>query len=215
MIRLAILASGEGTNLEAVQRAIEGGRLDARIVVVLSDRAGAGALARARRHGLEAVVVERRAFADRDGHERAMVEAARRAGGVDLTVLAGYLRIAGPVLRNALWPMINLHPALLPSFPGLHAVEEALAAGVRVTGCTVHFVDDAVDSGPIIAQRAVPVREEDDAGRLLARIHRAEHRLLPEVIGLMAAGRVRLEGRRVRILPAAAAPTRKPNGAEV
>jgi phosphoribosylglycinamide formyltransferase 1 len=215
MSRLAVLASGAGTNLEAIQHAIEAGRLSARIAIVLCDRPGAGALGRARAHGLHAVLVERRAFADRDGHERALVDEVRRAGGADLTVLAGYLRIAGPVLREALWPMINLHPALLPGFPGLNAVEEALAAGVKVTGCTVHFVDEGVDSGPIIAQRAVPVREGDDAKRLRARIHRAEHRLLPEVIGLMAAGQVRLEGRRVRILSAEAARAADTSKAEV
>ena len=204
MIRLAVLASGKGTNLEALAAAIEAGRLDARIAVVLSDRPAAGALARARAHDLPAAAVQRPEGGDRDAHERALARAAREAapGGVDLTVLAGYMRVAGPVLRAALEPMINLHPSLLPSFPGRDAAAQALRAGVRVTGCTVHFVDAGVDTGPIIAQRAVDVREGDDEARLMARIHRAEHRLLPAVVGLFAAGRVRLEGRRVRVLPA-------------
>ncbi len=199
MMRLAVLASGEGTNLEAVAAAIEAGRLAAEVAIVVCDRAGAGAIARAKAHGLACALIERRAHAGRDAHERAILAAVAAAGGADLGVLAGYMRIAGSVLRAAPWPLINLHPSLLPSFPGMHAVEQALAAGVRVTGCTVHFVDAGVDTGPIIAQRAVAVREGDSAQGLTRRIHRAEHRLLPEVLSLFAAGRVRLEGRRVRI----------------
>lgn len=206
MIRLAVLASGEGTNLEAVERAIEAGELLARVSIVVCDRPGARVVARAQAHGLRCRILERRAFADRDAYERTILEAVAGVGGADLGVLAGYMRVAGPVLRAAPWPMINLHPSLLPSFPGLGAVEQALAAGVRVTGCTVHFVDGGVDTGPIIAQRAVAVREGDDPERLARRIRRAEHRLLPAVLALFAAGRVRLEGRRVRILGAAARP---------
>lgn len=206
MIRLAVLASGEGTNLEAVQRAIEAGDLLARVSIVVCDRPGAGVVARAQAHGLVCRILERRAFAGRDAYERAILEAVAAVGGADLGVLAGYMRVAGPVLRAAPWPMINLHPSLLPSFPGLGAVAQALEAGVRVTGCTVHFVDAGVDTGPIIAQRAVAVREGDDPERLARRIHRAEHRLLPAVLALFAAGRVRLEEGRVRVLGAAARP---------
>lgn len=202
MIRLAVLASGEGTNLEAIARAIDRGRLDGRIVLVASDRAGAGALARARRLGLATALVERDAYAGRTGHETALAAAIAGAGPVDVAVLAGYMRLAGPVLRRACPAMINLHPSLLPSFPGLDAIGQALRAGVRVTGCTVHFVDEGIDTGPIIAQRAVPVLAGDDPVRLGARVHRAEHRLLPEVLSLLAAGRVRRSGRLVEVLPA-------------
>ena len=205
MIRLCVLASGEGTNLEAVQAAIEAGRLDARVALVVCDSPGAGVLRRAAARGIPARLVERRAFRQREAYERAILAAVGEAGGADLTLLAGYMRVAGPLLLQALWPLVNLHPSLLPSFPGLDAVGQALRAGVRVTGCTVHFLERGVDSGPIIAQRAVAVRQGDDAGRLLARVHRAEHRLVPETLALFAAGRVRLEGRRVRILSAAAA----------
>lgn len=199
MIRLGVLASGEGTNLEAIRRAIAAGRLDARIAVVGTDRPEAGAAGRARRHGLSLAAVDRAGFGSRVDYERALVDALEAAGSVDVMVLAGYMRIAGPTLRAAYPTMINLHPSLLPSFPGLHAVEQALEAGVRITGCTVHFVDAGLDTGPIIAQRAVSVREGDDARRLGARIHRAEHRLLPEVLSWMAAGRVRLEDGRVEV----------------
>ncbi|MCL6595881.1 MAG: phosphoribosylglycinamide formyltransferase [Firmicutes bacterium] len=205
MIRLAVFASGEGTNLEAILAAIAAGRLDAEVAAVASDRPECGAVARARRHGLPTWALCPSDFPDKAAYERALAAAVTGRGEVDVAVLAGYMRIAGPVLRETFPCMVNLHPSLLPCFPGRDAVAQALAAGVRVTGCTVHFVDEGVDTGPIIAQRAVAVRPGDDAERLRARIQRAEHRLLPEVLSLFAQGRIRREGRRVEILPRARA----------
>lgn len=205
MIRLAVFASGEGTNLEAILAAIAAGRLDAEVAAVASDRPECGAVARARRHGLPTWALCPSDFPDKAAYERALAAAVTGRGEVDVAVLAGYMRIAGPVLRETFPCMVNLHPSLLPCFPGRDAVAQALAAGVRVTGCTVHFVDEGVDTGPIIAQRAVAVRPDDDAERLRARIQRAEHRLLPEVLSLFAQGRIRREGRRVEILPRARA----------
>jgi phosphoribosylglycinamide formyltransferase-1 len=206
VIRLAVFVSGEGTNLEAIGRAIASGRLDARIAAVASDRPGCRALTRARRRGLATVAVAASAYAGRDAFERALVAALAPYGPFDLGVLAGYMRLAGPTLRAVAPVFINLHPSLLPAFPGLDAVGQALKAGVRVTGCTVHVVDAGMDTGPIVAQRAVVVRDGDDRASLGRRIQRVEHRLVPQVLSWWAAGWVHLEDGRVRVdAPALAA----------
>jgi phosphoribosylglycinamide formyltransferase-1 len=198
MMPVAVFASGEGTNLEALLRAKAQGRLHAQVTVVLSDRPGCPALARAQRWGVPAYAVDPQDFPSRDAFEEELLRLAAPYGA-QLAVLAGYDRLAGPVLRGAFPAMINLHPALLPAFRGRDAIRRAWAYGVKVTGCTVHFVDEGVDTGPIIAQKVVPVRPGEDLAHLTQRIHRAEHRLLPQVVEWFAQGRVHLQGRLVTI----------------
>ncbi|MGI6547634.1 MAG: phosphoribosylglycinamide formyltransferase [Bacillota bacterium] len=199
MLRLGVLASGRGSNLQALIEAIEAGSLAARLSIVISDNPHAQALARARRHGAQAVVIapegERAAFEDR-------LVAALSAAGVDLVVLAGFMRLLGKRFLSRLpCPVMNIHPSLLPAFRGLRAQQQALDYGVKVAGCTVHFVDEGMDTGPIILQKAVPVKENDTEADLAARILAEEHQLLPAAVRLFAEGRLRLEGRKVRILP--------------
>jgi phosphoribosylglycinamide formyltransferase-1 len=193
MITLGLLVSGSGTNLQAILDAVERGTLDARIAVVISNVPGAGALARAERAGVPVTVLDHRGYADRASFDAALV-AELRARGVDYVVLAGFMRLVTPTLLDA-FPMrvVNVHPALLPAFPGVHAQRQALRYGVRVTGCTVHFVDVGTDTGPIIAQAAVPVLDGDDEAALTARILREEHALLPAVLQWCAEGRVTVE----------------------
>ncbi len=190
---LGVLVSGSGTNLQAILDAIGAGRLDARVAVVVSNVAGAGALDRARAAGVGTLVVEHARFPDRRAFDTAVVEALR-ARGVEVVVLAGFMRIVTDVLLGA-FPMkvVNVHPALLPAFPGVHAQKQALDYGVRVAGCTVHFVDGGTDTGPIIAQETVPVLEGDDEKALTARILEKEHNLLPRALQWLAEGRVTVE----------------------
>lgn len=200
MLNIAVLASGRGTNLAAIIAAIARGELAARVAVVVSDRRSAGALSQAAAHGIPTAVLRPRDYPDRAAHDRAIAELL--AGhGVELICLAGYMRLFGSeFIRRHYGRLINIHPALLPAFPGLDVQQAALDYGVKVAGCTVHFVDEGVDTGPIILQRAVPVHEDDTVETLTARILAAEHLAYPEAIGLFAAGRLRLEGRRVRVL---------------
>jgi phosphoribosylglycinamide formyltransferase 1 len=187
---LGVLVSGSGTNLQAILDAIRARSLDARVAVVISNVPGAAALDRAREAGVETVVLEPKAFADRSAFDAAVVEALR-ARGVEVVVLAGFMRLVTDVLLDA-FPMriVNVHPALLPAFPGLRAQRQALEYGVSVSGCTVHFVDRGTDTGPIIAQDTVPVLEGDDEDALSARILTREHALLPRVLQWIAEGRV-------------------------
>ena len=191
--RLVVLASGSGTNLQALLDAAD---LGGDVVAVVSDRQDAGALDRARARGLAANTVV--LGGDRQAWEADLAEAVA-AHDPDLVILAGFLRIlSGKFVQR--WPVINVHPSLLPAFPGAHAIEEAMAWGVKLVGATVHFVDEEVDHGPIIAQEAVPVREDDTAGSLHARVQAIEHRLLPESVRAFCAGRLDIQGRHVRIL---------------
>lgn len=193
MITLGVLVSGSGTNLRAILDAIAARTLDARVGVVVSNVPGAGALEYARAAGVETLVVEHKKFADRRAFDAALVEALR-ARGVDVVVLAGFMRLVTEVLLDA-FParVVNVHPALCPAFPGVHSQKQALDYGVRVTGCTVHFVDGGTDTGPVIAQAAVPVYDDDDEERLRARILAREHDLLPRVLQWIAEGRVSVE----------------------
>ncbi len=194
VIVLGVLVSGHGTNLQAIIDAIAEGRLDARISVVVSNVADAGAIARARAAKIDTVVVEHGRFADRRAFDGAVVDVLR-SHGVEMVVLAGFMRLVTDVLLDGFpWRIINVHPALLPSFPGVHALRQTLAYGVRVAGCTVHFVDRGTDTGPIVAQAAVPVLEDDDEESLHARVQRREHELLVLVLQWVAEGRVRVEG---------------------
>jgi phosphoribosylglycinamide formyltransferase-1 len=192
-IALGVLVSGAGTNLQAILEAVRDRKLDARVAVVVSNVEGAMALERARSVGIPAVVVDHKRFADRGAFDAAVVERLRDHG-VEVVVLAGFMRLLTPVLLDA-FPMriVNVHPALLPAFPGVHGVRQALEYGVRVAGCTVHFVDRGTDTGPIIAQTAVPVLDDDDEATLAARILEEEHELLPRVLQWIAEERVSVE----------------------
>ncbi|MDI3280838.1 MAG: phosphoribosylglycinamide formyltransferase [Bacillota bacterium] len=198
---LGVFASGRGSNLEAILEAIEAGKLPARVAVVLSDRPEAPALEKARRRGIPGLAVLPGDFPSRQVYEERLVEICRQHG-VELVVLAGFMRLLGPTFLSAYrHRVMNIHPALLPSFPGLHAQEQAVRYGVRFSGCTVHFVDEGMDTGPIILQAVVPVEQDDTPETLAARILVEEHRLYPEAIRLYAEGRLRIEGRRVLIAP--------------
>ena len=201
--KLGILCSGRGSNLASIIEAIERGEIPAEIAVVIADKRDAYALERARAKGIPAVAVVYRDYAERADFERAMLDELQ-AHGVTLVILAGFMRILSPVFVHAYTGRIlNIHPALLPSFPGAHAHRDALAYGVKVSGCTVHFVDEGMDSGPIILQASVPVTEDDTEETLAARVLEQEHRIFPEAIKLYVEDRLRTDGRRVHILPAA------------
>ncbi len=202
-LRLGVLVSGRGTNLQAIIDACERGEIDAEVVVVISDNPDAYALERARKHGIDAIYIPPGKLRSRlePEREREYIETLRRYR-VDLVCLAGFMRILSPQFVEAFrWRMLNIHPALLPSFRGLEAQEQAWEYGVKIAGCTVHFVDEGVDTGPIILQAAVPVMEDDTPETLAARILEQEHRIYPQAIQLFAEGRLKVEGRRVRILP--------------
>ncbi|HWR55359.1 MAG TPA: phosphoribosylglycinamide formyltransferase [Negativicutes bacterium] len=199
-LRIGVLVSGRGSNLQAIIDAVRAGWLPVEIGVVISDKPEAYALERARRADIPAVVIERGSYESRGAFEQAML-AALAAAGVELITLAGFMRIlSGDFTARYAQRVINIHPALLPAFPGLHAQAQALAYGVKVTGCTVHFVDEGMDTGPIILQAAVPVEEDDTEETLSQRILTQEHRLYPLALQLLAEGRIKVEGRRVRII---------------
>ena len=198
-LRVGVLASGRGSNFQALVAAARAGRMPADVVVLISDRAEAGAVALARTEGIEAVVIAPREHPGRDAHDKAVTDAleARRVG---LVCLAGYMRILGAdFVEHFRGRLLNIHPALLPAFPGLHAQRQALAHGVRVAGATVHFVDEGTDTGPIVLQAAVPVRPDDTEDTLAARILVQEHRIYADAVRLFAEGRLQIDGRRVRI----------------
>jgi phosphoribosylglycinamide formyltransferase-1 len=189
-LALGVLISGRGSNLAAILAAIDGGALDARVKLVISNKPGAAGLARAEEAGVPAVVIPHAGYPDRASFDAALVKALRDAG-IEVVVLAGFMRLLTPVLLDA-FPnrVVNIHPALLPAFPGVDAQAQALAYGARVTGCTVHFVDAGTDTGPVIAQAAVPILEGDDRDALAARILPREHELLVRALAWIAAGKV-------------------------
>lgn len=193
MITLGVLVSGSGTNLQAILDAIARGELDARVAVVISNKANAGALARAEKAGVPRVVVDHKAHSDRQAFDAELVRVLQ-GHGVEWVVLAGFMRLLTDVLLGA-FPMrvLNIHPALLPSFPGVDAQKQALDYGVKVSGCTVHLVDGGTDTGPILAQAVVPVLPGDDVEALRQRILVREHELLPKVLQWIAEGRLRVE----------------------
>lgn len=195
--RVAVLASGSGTNLQAL---LDDPRVGPHVVVVVSDHADAFALERARARGVEAVHVEPAAVPDREAHDRAVLEVLR-ARDVDVVVLAGYMRMVGSALLGTYaGRMLNVHPALLPSFPGTHSVADALAYGVKVTGVTVHLVDAGMDTGPIVLQEPIPIEPDETWNTLEPRVHAVEHRLLPAAVLALLEGRFVVEGRHVRIV---------------
>jgi phosphoribosylglycinamide formyltransferase-1 len=201
MLSVGVLASGRGSNLPARLDACARPGFPARVVVAISDRERAPALERARAAGVEALWLNPKDFADREAFDLALVRElqGRRVG---LVCQAGYMRILSPVyIRAFAGRSLNVHPSLLPAFPGLHAPRQALEHGVKVTGATVHFADEGVDTGPIVLQAAVPVEPDDTEETLAARILVEEHRIFPEAVRLFAEGRLRIVGRRVRVLP--------------
>jgi phosphoribosylglycinamide formyltransferase-1 len=199
MLRLGILASGRGSNFQSIVDAIETGRLNAQATVLIVDNPNAFARDRARKHGIEDLHLNPKESPSRDAYfERIRDELVSRH--VDLVILAGFMRIVrSPLIAAFPNRIMNIHPALLPSFPGLHGQKQALDYGVRVSGCTVHFVDEGMDTGPIIIQAAVPVSPDDTEETLGARVLIEEHRIYPEAIRLYAEGRLSVEGRTVRI----------------
>ena len=209
MVAAGALISGAGTNLQAIIDRIAAGRLDCTLHLVISNRPGAPGLARAEAARVPTRVIDHRGFAGREDFDRAVVQALRDAG-VELVVLAGFDRLITPAFIEA-FPnrIMNVHPALLPAFKGLHAQRQALEYGVKLAGATVHFVDEETDHGPIIVQGAVPVRPDDDEEAIRERILTVEHEIYPAAIQLFAEGRLRIEGRRVVVdgpRPAPAAP---------
>jgi len=194
---LGVLISGTGTNLQAIIDAIGRGDLKAKIRVVISNRPGAPGLERARRHGIEAVTIDHRAFPSREDFDRALVGSLNQRGA-ELIICAGFMRMLSPVMLAA-FPnrIMNIHPGLLPSFPGTHAQRDALERGVKIAGCTVFFVAPGMDDGPIIIQAAVPVLPGDDEEILAARILEQEHRIYPQAIKWFQEGRLEIQGGKV------------------
>lgn len=198
-IKVGVLVSGRGSNLQSIIDNCESGFIPGKVVLVVSDKEDAYALERARLHGIRGVFLDpsgksRREF---DGEIAQSVDEEK----VDLICLAGYMRLLGPeFVKRYFGRIINIHPALLPSFPGTHGQKDALDYGVKVSGCTVHFVDDKADHGPIIVQKAVAVEEDDTPESLAERIIKQEHKAFPEAVKLYAEGKLRIEGRKVRVL---------------
>lgn len=209
-LRVAVLASGRGSNLQAIIDAIEARQVQAKIVAVISNKKDAVALERARKHGLKDLFVDPKPFAgrpdSREAYDRAILEILQQHE-VELVLLAGYMKIVTAVLVNAYADrMMNIHPSLLPSFPGLDVQKKAIDWGCKLAGCTVHFVTEGVDEGPIIVQAAVPILDDDTAETLAARILVQEHKIYPRAVELFAEGRLRVDGRRVVVVGA------KPDG---
>ena len=203
-LAIGILISGRGSNMVAILDAIQVGKLDATVKVVMSNKATAGGLELARERGLRTVFLDPKLFAQeanpREAYDVAVVQALQEHGA-ECVALAGYMRIVTPALIRMFPSMIlNIHPSLLPAFPGLHAQRQALEWGAKVSGCSVHFVTEGVDEGPIISQKAVPIHEEDTEETLSARILEQEHQLYPQALQLMAKKRLQVKGRTVRIL---------------
>lgn len=206
LVRLGVLLSGRGSNLQAIIDAIEAGTLSAEIAVVVSNKQDAAGLERARKHGVPHVWLDPKPFAgrpdNREAYDRALLDVLRKYE-VDLVLLAGYMKIVTGVLVTAYENrMMNIHPSLLPSFPGLDVQKKTIEHGCKISGCTVHFVTEGVDEGPIIVQAAVPIMEGDSPDDLAARILEQEHRIYPHAIQLYAEGRLRVEGRRVLVADA-------------
>ncbi len=199
MLKISVLASGRGSNFQSIIDAVKSGRLNAVISLLITDNPEAFAIQRAGDNGISHLVLQPKQFGSKDGYYQSIADELKKRG-VDLVVLAGFMRIIGKPLIDA-FPnrIMNIHPALLPSFPGLHGQKQACDYGVKISGCTVHFVDAGMDTGPVIIQAAVPVRDDDTEETLSERILKFEHKIYPEAIRLFAEGRLEVAGRRVRI----------------
>ncbi|HBA26955.1 MAG: phosphoribosylglycinamide formyltransferase [Nitrospinae bacterium RIFCSPLOWO2_12_39_16] len=199
MLKIAVLVSGRGSNLQAIIDAIESGNINGKIEVVISNKNDAYALERARKHNIEGVFIEPLSYKSKEDYDRAIIKILEDKN-IELVCLAGFMRILTPYFVNKYRGRImNIHPSLLPAFPGLEVQKKALDYGVKFTGATVHFVDDGVDSGPIIIQSVVPVLDIDTSETLSERILKEEHRIYPEAIKLFAEGRISVKGRRAFI----------------
>ncbi|MFC4598606.1 phosphoribosylglycinamide formyltransferase [Cohnella hongkongensis] len=198
-LKVAVFASGNGSNFQALAEAVRAGRIRAEIDLVVCDKPSAYVLERARSLGVDTYVFAPRDYASREAYEAEIVRELQRRG-IGLVVMAGYMRLVTSTLIEPYdGRIINIHPALLPAFPGVDGIGQAIRYGVKVAGATVHFVDGGMDTGPIIAQQAVEVLDDDTPETLGAKIHRAEYELLPRVVGWIAGGKVRLDGRKVTI----------------
>jgi phosphoribosylglycinamide formyltransferase-1 len=198
-VSIGVLISGSGTNLQSIIDAVEAKKLDAKIQLVLSNKADAYGLVRAQKHGIPTEVLDHKSFSNREAYDQTVVDLLR-GRGVELVVLAGFMRLLSPVFVKAYSNRImNIHPALLPAFPGLHVQKKALEHGVRFSGCTVHFVNEECDEGPIIIQAVVPVFPDDTEETLAARILAQEHRIYPRAIQLYAERRLHIVGRKVLV----------------
>lgn len=199
VLKIAVLASGRGSNFQSIQDVIEEGKIKAKIVLLVTDNRKALALERAGNHGIETLFLNPKEFSEREAFDSAIASALRKRQ-IGLVLLAGYMRV---VSRNLIRPfknkIMNIHPALLPSFPGLHGQADACNYGAKIAGCTVHFVDEGVDTGPVIIQAAVPAYDDDTEETLSARILRCEHKIYPKAVKLFAEGRLEVDGRKVRI----------------
>ena len=201
MKRIAVLASGRGSNFQAILDALARGEINGKCVALITDNKDAYAIERAKCAGVPTIVVNFRDYPTKADFETDLL-AAMNSVNADLFVCAGYMRIIGTeIIRAFAGKMINIHPALLPAFPGLHGQRQALEYGVKIAGCTVHFVDEGLDSGPIILQKAVPVLDDDDEEALDERILEQEHIAFPEAVALFCADRLVVSGRHVKILP--------------
>ncbi|MGB3095559.1 MAG: phosphoribosylglycinamide formyltransferase [Candidatus Deferrimicrobiaceae bacterium] len=197
---IAVLVSGSGSNLQAIIDASERGEIPCRVGIVISNKADAYGLVRAKKHGIPTEVVDHKGFSTREEFDAKLVEVIRGTGA-ELVCLAGFMRVLTPVFVRA-FPnrILNIHPALLPSFPGTHGPGQALSYGVRFSGCTVHFLDEGVDTGPVIVQAVVPLYDDDTEETLAARILVQEHRIYPMAIRLFFSGKLEVKGRRVKVL---------------
>lgn len=199
MLKIGVLVSGRGSNLQALIDAVSSKKIRGEIAVVISNVPGVAALERAKKHGIKAVVIDGREHSDKSSYEKQIIRTLEE-NQVGLVCLAGYMKLLSPELvKHFSGRVMNIHPALLPAFPGLHVQRKALEYGVKVSGCTVHFVDEGCDTGPIIIQAAVPVLDNDTEETLSARILEQEHRIYPEAVRLFAEGKLKIEGRRVKI----------------
>ncbi len=200
MLHLALLASGSGSNAQAIFDAIQAGKLEATIKIVLCNCSDAGVLERAKSAGIKAVCIEHKNFSRREAFDLAMIECIREAGA-DTVVLAGFMRLLTPTFIQA-FPkrILNIHPALLPAFPGAHGMRDAQDWGVTISGCTVHFVDEIMDHGAVIIQAAVPANPGESQDALAQRIHRYEHRIYPQALQWLSKDRLRQEGRHIQLL---------------
>ena len=203
---IGILVSGSGSNLQSIIDNIERGTLAAEIKVVISNNPEAYALERCRKHHIPAVVIRHQEFRKREDFDRQMISVLQ-FHGVELVVMAGFMRLLTPLFLNAFsMKIMNIHPALLPAFPGTHVQQKAVDYGVKFSGCTVHFADEGVDTGPVIIQAVVPVLDADTADTLAARILKEEHRIYPQAIQLYAEGRIQVSGRKVTVKKGPAMP---------
>ena len=206
-LNIAILASGSGSNAQAIIDKAAAGVLDVNVCCIICNRPGAGVIERAAKAGIACVVLDHKAYPDRESYDRAVVQHLQKYDA-RLVVLAGYMRLLSPVFLDAFsGRVINIHPALLPSFPGVHGGADALEYGVRISGCTVHFVEEKMDGGPVIIQAAVPVNPGEEVDDLMQRIHAMEHRIYPQAIQWLAQNRISVWGREVHVAPGSAVAT--------